>query len=85
MPSRTNEAALEASIECALTGGVTVAANDAALQDPTPDYGSNGCKRGKPGDFNAGFAVDETMLWQLLESTQALRRVNTLLYYAFRC
>lgn len=85
MPSRTNEAALEACIERALTGGVTVAAKEAVLQEPISDYDCNGCKRGKPGDFNAGFAVDETMLWQFLESTQALRRVNTLLYCPFRC
>ena len=76
---------MEACIERALTGGVTVAAKDAALQEPTPDYGSNGWKRGKPGNFNAEFAVDETMLWQFLESTQALRWVNTLLYCPFRC
>ena len=85
MSSQTTEAAPEASIERALTGGVTVAANDAALQDPTPDYGSNGWKRKMLGDFNAGFAVDETMLWQFLKSTQALRPVNTLLYCPFRC
>ena len=70
MPSQTNEAALEACIERALTGGVTVAVKDAVLQEPTPDYGGNGWKRGKPGDFNAEFAVDEAMLWQFLESTQ---------------
>jgi type I restriction enzyme R subunit len=84
MPSRTNEAALEACIERALTGGVT-AAKEAVLQEPRSDYGGNACKRGKPGDFNAKFAVDETMLWQFLKSTQALRRVNTLLYCPFRC
>lgn len=71
MPSQTNEAALEACIERALTGGVTVTAKEAVLQEPTPDYGGNGWKRGKPGDFNAEFAVDEVMLWQFLESTQA--------------
>ncbi len=71
MPSQTTEAALEACIERALTGGVTVTAKEAVLQEPTPDYGGNGWKRGKPGDFNAEFAVDEAMLWQFLESTQA--------------
>lgn len=68
---QTNEAALEACIERALTGGVSVTAKDAVLQEPTPDYGGNGWKRGKPSDFNAEFAVDEAMLWQFLESTQA--------------
>ena len=85
MPSQTNEAALEACIERALTGGVTVAAKDAVLQEPTTDYGGNGWKRGKPSDFNAEFAVDEAMLWQFLESTQALLRVNTLLYCPLPC
>ena len=71
MSSQTTEAALEACIEHALTGGVTVTVKDTALQEPTPDYGSNGWKRGKPGDFNAEFAVDEAMLWTFLEGTQA--------------
>ncbi len=71
MPSQTNEAALEACIERALTGGVTLAAKDGVLQEPESDYGGNGWKRGKPSDFNAEFAVDEAILWQFLESTQA--------------
>ena len=71
MSSQTNEAALEACIERALSGGVTVAVKDGVLQAPTPDIGGNGWKRGKPGDFNAEFAVDEAMLWQFLENTQA--------------
>jgi len=85
MPSQTNEAALEACIERALTGGVTVAVKEAVLQESTPDYGGNGWKRGKPSDFNAEFAVDEAMLWQFLESTQALRRGNRLLYCPSPC
>ena len=40
--------------------------------------------REKPEDFNAEFAVDEAMLWQFLESTQALRQGNRLLYFALR-
>jgi hypothetical protein len=66
-------------------GRVTVAAKEAVLQEPISDYGCNGCKRGNPGNFNAEFAVDETMPCQFLASTQALRRVNTLLYFPFRC
>ncbi|MFM2168745.1 MAG: hypothetical protein RIS79_3116 [Verrucomicrobiota bacterium] len=69
MPSQTTEVALEACIERALTGGMTVA--DAVRQEPTQDHSGNGWKRGKPGDFNAEFAVDEAMLWQFLEDTQA--------------
>jgi type I restriction enzyme R subunit len=71
MSSQTNEAALEACIERALTGGVSVVAKGAVIQEPTPDYGGNGWKRGRPSDFNAEFAVDEAMLWQFLESMQA--------------
>jgi hypothetical protein len=71
MPSQTNEAALEACIERALAGGVTLAVKDAGLQEPMPDLGGNGLKRGKPGDFNVEFAVDEAVLWQFLKSTQA--------------
>ncbi len=71
MPSQTSEAALEASIERALTGSVTVAPTADREAVPSPDYGGNGWKHGKPGGFNAEFAVDEVMLWQFLESTQA--------------
>lgn len=71
MPYQTTEAALEACIERALTGGLTVAARGSLLGEPAADYGGNGWKRGKPSDFNAEFAVDEVMLWQFLESTQA--------------
>jgi len=85
MPSQTTEAALEACIERALTCGVSVAVKDAVLQEATTDYGGTGWKRGRPGDFNAEFAVDEVMLWQFLESTQALRRGNRLLYCPSPC
>ncbi len=71
MSSQTTEAALEASIERALPGGVTVAVKEAVLQEPTSDYGGNGWKRGKPGDFNAAFAVDEAILWAFLERERA--------------
>jgi type I restriction enzyme R subunit len=70
MPSQTTEAALEACIERALTGGVSPVPS--GLGDHADrSYGGNGWKRGKPSDFNAEFAVDEAMLWQFLESTQA--------------
>ncbi len=85
MASQTTEAALEACIERALTGGVTVATKEAELQEPPPDYSGNGWKRGKPGQFNAEYAVDEAMLWRFRESTQALRRVNRLLYCPLPC
>jgi type I restriction enzyme R subunit len=71
MPSQTNEAALEACIERALTGGVTLPAKNAALNEPVADYGGNDWKRGKTSDYNAEFALDEAMLWRFLEGTQA--------------
>jgi type I restriction enzyme R subunit len=70
MPSQTTEAALEACIERALTGDQPALAGP-VLRDVSTEQGGNGWKRGKPGDFNADFAVDEAMLWQFLESTQA--------------
>ena len=30
--------------------------------------------RGKPGDFDAEFALDEAMLWEFLKSTQGKAR-----------
>ncbi len=71
MSSQTNEAALEACIERALSGGVSMAVKDGVLQEPTPDIGGNGWKRGKPSDYNAEFALDEAMFWGFLEATQA--------------
>lgn len=83
MPTQTNEAALEACIERALTGGVTEGVVEGLLRAPSPDIGGNGWKRGKPGDFNAEFAVDEAMLWQFMESTQA--KVKRLLQSVGHC
>lgn len=72
MPSQTNEAALEACIERALTGDVSVAGKEGVFNDQSAaSYGGNGWRRGSPSDYNAEFAVDEAMLWQFLESTQA--------------
>ncbi len=68
--SQTDEAALEACIERALTGGVTVLAKGGFVEETATDYGGNGWRRGKPGDFNAEFAVDEATLWAFLERTQ---------------
>jgi hypothetical protein len=61
-----------------LSGGVTVAVKDGVLQAPTLDIGGDGWKRGKPGDFNAEFAVDEAMLWKFLKSKLARRRNSML-------
>ncbi len=71
MPSQTTEAALEACIERALTGGVKVWVKGGVGEQTARDYGGNGWKRGKPGDFNSAFAVDEAILWVFLERTRA--------------
>ena len=71
MSSETTEKALEACIERALTGEVTGSTDEAIAHEPSHDQGGNRWKRGKPGDFNAEFAIDEAMLWRFLETTQA--------------
>ncbi|WP_114751347.1 type I restriction endonuclease subunit R [Pleomorphovibrio marinus] len=79
MPSQTNEAALESSIEKALTGtcleDVLEADNsiqkEQAVSEPTELYrGGNGFYIGNTNDFNAEYALDETRFWHFLEATQ---------------
>ncbi len=73
MSSQTNEQALEAAIERALTGlsREDVAAN--SLQDAQVAYGDhNGFYMGESGDFNARYAIDEHRFWHFLETTQAI-------------
>ncbi len=70
MPSQTTEAALEACIERALSGGVSEVARPGAVQEPGSDYGGDGWRRGRASDFNPFFAVDEAQFWQFLEKTQ---------------
>lgn len=74
MTSKTNEKALEAAIEKALTGTcleelrgkiTTVAAEPIELY-----RGGNGFYIGNSNDFNAQFALDEIRFWHFLESTQ---------------
>src|SRR5688572_30332161 len=64
--SQTNEAALEAYIERSLTGGVS---GDEMASSVAAEPGA-GYVRGKPGDYSAEFALDETMFWTFLEKTQ---------------
>lgn len=81
MKSKTNEAALEAAIEKALTGtcleerhgaqnapaGPSERADDPAV----PSYRSgNGFYMGAANDFNAQYALDETRFWHFLAHTQ---------------
>jgi len=73
MPTQTNEAALEAAIEKALT--------DTCLEEQIQDInkvsepleiyrGGNGFYIGKSKDFNPKFALDEVRFWHFLEVTQ---------------
>lgn len=84
MPSQTNEAALEATIEKYLTGtsleeNKTQSLTHSDAED-TPSVASDlamtyrsgkGYFVGSPNDFNAKYAIDETRFWDFLERTQA--------------
>lgn len=73
MVSQTNEQALEAAIERALTGLTTEAVKQAGKVKETPAddlVANNGFKLGLPYDFNAQYAIDEKLFWRFLEETQ---------------
>ena len=74
MLSKTNEQALEAAIERALTGtsleqlkGVT---GDNDWVEVMAPYAGKGFKTGFAADFNAKYALDELRFWDFMESTQ---------------
>jgi type I restriction enzyme, R subunit len=73
-PSKTNEQALEAAIEKALTGTCLEDLSSeiiTAAAEPVELYrGGNGFYIGNANDFNAHYALDETRFWHFLESTQ---------------
>ena len=73
MVSQTNELALEAAIEQALTGLTTEAVNQAGTIRETPAHdlvANNGFRLGLPTDFNPQYALDEEFFWRFLEQTQ---------------
>lgn len=73
MVSQTNEQALEAAIEHALTGLTTEAIKQAGKVKETPAddlVANNGFHLGLPSDFNAQYALDEKQFWRFLERTQ---------------
>lgn len=73
MVSQTNEQALEAAIEHALTGLTTEAIKQAGKVKETPAddlVANNGFYLGLPSDFNAQYALDEKQFWRFLERTQ---------------
>ncbi len=68
--SKTNEQALESSIEKALVG-ISQEEFREGVAEPIVSYGSN--KRfymGYPNDFNKEYAIDERRFWHFLETTQ---------------
>ena len=80
MVSNTNEQALEAAIEKALTGtaveavraaGGAAAGAEAQIKEAPAGYpaGNRRFKLGLPGDFNAQYALDEKLFWRFLEHT----------------
>lgn len=73
MQSKTNEAALEAAIEKALTGTCLEELSESLgiVAEPQEVYRSgNGFYMGRASDFNAQYALDETRFWHFLETTQ---------------
>jgi type I restriction enzyme R subunit len=76
MPSKTNEQALEATIEKRLTGSCLEEFKEQnvplnTLNEPSASYRSgNGYYIGLPEDFNIKYAIDEIRFWDFLESTQ---------------
>lgn len=76
MTSQTNEQALEAAIEKALTGSCIeeLTQQNSSLdgaQDPQAQYRTgNGFYRGNPADFDAKYALDKERFWNFLSSTQ---------------
>lgn len=73
MLSKTNEQALEAAIEKALTGTCLEELKEETniVQEAQVPYGSgNGYYIGYSKDFNARYAIDERRFWHFLETTQ---------------
>ncbi|MCP4521799.1 MAG: type I restriction endonuclease subunit R [Cytophagales bacterium] len=72
MTSKTNEQALEASIERQLTGTCLEELNENQVQDEQVAYRTgHGYYVGKSADFDAERALDTVRLWHFLETTQS--------------
>ncbi|WP_277373492.1 DEAD/DEAH box helicase family protein [Pseudomonas sp. AA-38] len=72
MVSKTNERALEASIEKYLTGTCLeelAAVREGAAEQPFS--ANHGYRLGRAQDFNARYAVDTRVLWQFLQDSQS--------------
>ena len=69
MVSQTNEQALEAAIEKALTG-TCLEELKGQVREAAPDFGNKFYQIGYPSDFNMQYALDELFFWAFLEKTQ---------------
>ncbi len=69
MVSQTNEQALEAAIEKALTG-TCLEELKGQVREAAPDFGNRLYQIGYPSDFNMQYALDERFFWAFLEKTQ---------------
>ncbi len=69
MVSQTNEQALEAAIEKALTG-TCLEELKGQVKEPAPDFGNTLYQVGYPSDFTMQYALDERFFWTFLEKTQ---------------
>jgi len=72
--SQTNEQALEATIQKALTGTCLEELKEQgiAVEEANSHYrgAGHGFFVGNPSDFNAQYAIDERRLWHFLETSQ---------------
>ena len=69
MVSQTNEQALEAAIEKALTG-TCLEELKGQVREAAPDFGNRLYQIGYPSDFNMQYALDKRFFWAFLEKTQ---------------
>lgn len=69
MVSQTNEQALEAAIEKALTGTCQEEAK-AGVREVPPDHDNRLYDVGQPSDFDMHYALDTQYFWRFLEDTQ---------------
>nr|WP_321239760.1 type I restriction endonuclease subunit R [uncultured Tolumonas sp.] len=84
MVSTTNEQALEAAIEKALTGQCMEDVK-AGINEPAGAYITqhNGFQQGFPADFDKQYALDLRVFWQFLENTQAEELAKLKVHHAY--
>ena len=72
MVSQTNEQALEAAIQRALTGTNIESTAPEGVAETPADYvvANNGFKLGLPPDYSAQYAIDEKFFWKFINNTR---------------